>query len=254
MKPIWIPFVAAAALAGCTTDPQYIPGPTAIEVAADPMAPTTATATLTLPIKPETMEDAMARATRETELGVELAYVRVGDLDVSVEWTVKNLTSAPARATVKVDGGNQFFFYVPSNFVIDPDEDEVPPSLAGGIPFTVPGDGTVSGVVREDALREASLDLEAITRGMVNPFAAVLNINEDDPTIPVGAVQIPQDAAAQMIRYDVTIESNAHMVLEYSIRVRDRRDIVHRELLAAPADEIVTFAPAEYVPPPPPAN
>ena len=52
---------------------------------------------------------------------------------------------------------------------------------AHGIPMAVPAGGTISGVLREDALREASIDLEAITRGELNPFAAIYNVNENDP-------------------------------------------------------------------------
>lgn len=246
-----------AAVAACATDPQYIPAPTALEVGADtgdPAMPpsTTATATLTLPIKPEGMVDQVARAERATALGIELAYVLVGDLDVSIEWTIKNLSMNAGRATVKVDGGNQFFYYVPANFVIDPDEDEMPPSLAGGIPMDVPAGGSISGVIREDALREASIDLEAISRGMVNPFAAILNVNEDDATVMVAGVPVPQDAVSQMIRYDLTLDANQHMVLEYTVRVRDQRGLLHKKLLAAPPAELTQFMPAEFIPPPPP--
>ena len=45
------------------------------------------------------------------------------DLDVSIEWTINNHDDSPGEATVKVDGGNQFFYYVPLNFVVDHDED-----------------------------------------------------------------------------------------------------------------------------------
>lgn len=247
----------ALAAAACASDPRYIPAPTAIEVGVDTGDPTmppatSATASMTLPIVPETMAAMTAREARQTELGVELAYVRLGDLDVSIEWTVKNLAQADGMATVKVDGGNQFFYYVPANFIFDP-RDPPPPSLAGGIPMPVAAGGTISGVIREDAMREASLDLEAITRGMVNPFAAVFNVNEDDATVPVGGVAVPQDAVSQMVRFDVTLEATQHMILEYTVRVRDQRGILHDELAAAPAAEIVTFAPAEFVPPPPPA-
>jgi hypothetical protein len=155
-------------------------------------------------------------------------------------------------ARVKVDGGNQFFAYVPAAFVVDP-RDAPPPSLGGGIPMSVPAGGTISGVLREDTLREAAIDLEAITRGMVNPYAAIFNINENDPMVPVGAVALPQDAVSQMIRYDLTLEASAHMILEYTVRVRDQRGILHQDLLAAPPEEIVAFAPVDYVPPPPPA-
>lgn len=241
------------AVAACGTDPQYLPGPTAVEVAADPMAATAATAIVTLPIIPESDADRTAREARATALGIELAYVRVGDLEVSIEWTLKNLSDTEAVAKVKVDGGNQFFYYYPLAFVIDPREDPTPPSLAGGIPVRVPGQGTVSGVIREDALREAAIDLEAITRGEVNPFAALLTVNEDDPTIPVAGVDVPQDAASGLVRFDITLEAPQHMILEYVVRVRDQRGLLHDQLLAAPIDEIVDFAPVEYIPPPPPA-
>ncbi len=243
--------------AACGSDPQYIPAPGAIEVGADtgdPQMPpsTSGTASLTLPIEPESEDDRVAREARQTALGVELAYVRLGDLDVSIEWTIKNLDDSPGEATVKVDGGNQFFYYVPLNFVVDPEEDEEPPSLAGGIPMQIAANGTLSGVLREDQLREASLDLEAISRGMINPFAAIFNVNEADPTVLVGGVAVPQDAVSEMIRYDITLQANRHMILEYTIRVRDQRGILHEELLSAPVEEIVEFAPAEYIPPPPP--
>ena len=252
--------LAVVAAAACTSDPRYLPAPTAIEVGVDTGDPTmppatTATASMTLPIVPETMADQAAREARQTALGAELAYVRVGDLDVSIEWTVKNLAATAGEFRVKLDGGNQFFYYVPANFIVDP-RDPPPPSLAGGIPMTIAANGTVSGVLREDTLREASLDLEAITRGELSPFAAIFNVNEDDATVPIApmaALAIPQDAVSQMIRYDVTLEANQHMILEYAVRVRDQRGILHDELMAAPAAEIVAFAPAEYVPPPPPA-
>lgn len=256
MRAIALACLGLLGAAACANDPEYLPGPTAIEVGATPTDPTmepstTATASLTLPIKPETMADQMAREARQAALGVDLAYVRVGDLDVSVEWTVKNLAMTEGQAKVKVDGGNQFFYYVPLDFQFDP-RDPVPPSLAGGIPMRVPAGGSISGVIREDAMREASLDLEAITRGMLSPYAAILNVNEADPTVMVGGVAIPQDAVSQMVRFDITLEANQHMVLEYTVRVRDQRGLLHQDLLAAPAAEIVTFAPAEYIPPPPP--
>lgn len=243
---------AALAAAACASDPQYVPAPVGIEVGADPMAPRSASATLTLPIRTETMADAAARAAEETRLGVPLAYVQIGDLEVSIEWTIKSLMDRDAQARIMVNGGNQFFYYVPARFVIDPEEEEEPPPLLGDRPITVPAGGTRSGVFREDQLREASIDLEAITRGMVNPFAAVFNVDEEDPSVLVTGVPVPIDALAQLVRVDLTFEAEGHMVLEYGLRVRAERDILHRELLAAPVDELQPFMPAEFVPPPPP--
>ncbi len=252
MRRLALFVVTIASAAACATDPQYVPAPTGIEVGAGPMAPDTATATLILPIKPETMADQRDRAAEEARLGLPLTYVQVGDLDVSIEWSIKNLDDRDGTARIQINGGNELFFYVPINFVVDPEEDEEPPPLAGDIPIIVKANGSVGGVFREDQLREASIDLDAITRGAVNPFAAVLTINEADPGVTIGATLVPLDALAQMVRFDITLEAQGHMILEYGLRIRDHRDILHRELLSAPLAELVTFAPAEFVPPPPP--
>lgn len=246
--------LALFAVGGCSADPQYLPGPTAIEVGIDGTDVFSATATIDLPIELESMEDAMERAELAMSIGVaadQLAYVRVGDLDVSIEWTIKNLSVNDGNARISVNGGNQFWYYVPLNFVVDPEEDEEPPPLMGDIPLVVPGDGTLSGVFREDQLREASIDLEQISRAMVNPFAAVLTTNEDDPGVTIAPALVPLDALSQLVRYDLVFEADRHMVLEYGIRVRDHRGILHPEGLAAPTEELFAFTPMEFVPPPP---
>jgi hypothetical protein len=245
-------------LVGCIEDPQYIPGPTSIEVGIDDgMGGVVATASVTvdLPVKPESMDDAEERAARATELMVPadlLAYVRNADMEVSIEWSVKNLDAMPGEARIKVNGGNQFFYYVPTEFVIDPEEDEEPPPLMGDIPLPLAASGSLNGVFREDQIHEASVDLEQITRGMINPFAAMLTVNENDPGVTIPPAMLPLGDVAQMVRFEIIFEADRHMVLEYGIRVRDHRNILHEEGLAAPPGEIVTWNPALFVPPPPP--
>ena len=66
--------------------------------------------------------------------------------------------------------------------MLDPNDDEAPPTpglLAATSRSTSPADGEVSGLFTEDQLREASIDLDQITRGNVNPFAAMLTINKN---------------------------------------------------------------------------
>jgi hypothetical protein len=245
---------ALAAAPACTEDPQYVPGPSSIEVGAEGTDVFTGTVTIVLPFQLESMEDAAERADLAMSLGVApelLSYVRVGDLDVSLEWTIKNLAGSEGEARVIVNGGNQFWYYVPLNFVVDPEEDEEPPPLLGDIPLRVAESGTRSGVFREDQIREASVDLEQISRGMVNPFAAMLTINEEDPGVTIPPTLVPHDALSQLVRFDITFEADRHMVLEYGLRVRDHRGILHPEGLAAPPEELTMFAPMEFVPPPP---
>jgi len=248
-------FVSAAGLVACIEDPQYLPGPSSIEVGIEGSDVFTGTVVVDLPVRLETMEDAEERAARAAELMVSpdlLAYVRAGDFDVSIEWTIKNLAGSEGEARISINGGNQFWYYVPTEFVIDPEEDEEPPPLMGDVPLRIPESGTRDGVFREDQIREASVDLEQITRAMINPFAAMLTINEEDPGVTIPPAMIPLDDLAQMIRFEIIFEADRHMVLEYGIRVRDHRNIMHDEGLAAPPGEIVMWNPAMFVPPPPP--
>jgi hypothetical protein len=247
-------FVLLAPAAACSEDPQYVPGPSSIEVGVDGTDMFTGTVTVDLPFELESMKDAEKRNDLAMSLGIapdQLAYVRVGDVDVSLEWSIKNLTENEGTARISINGGNQFWYYVPLNFVVDPEEDEEPPPLLGDIPLLVGGNGERSGVFREDQIREASVDLEQITRAMVNPFAAMLTINEDDPGVTIPPVMVPHDDLSQLVRFDITFEADRHMVLEYGLRVRDHRGILHPEGLAAPPEELTVFAPMEFVPPAP---
>jgi hypothetical protein len=117
-------------------------------------------------------------------------------------------------------------------------------------------------VFREDQLREAAIDLEIVTRGGVNPFAALLSIHEeiqnvlDVPYIPVDpenpmppTLSLPIEAFGHFVRFDITLTSNRHMILTYAIRVRETEPLLHDELMDADAAELMLFMPEEYVPP-----
>lgn len=263
----------AVIVAACTNDPAYIPGEMGLEAGmADGMGEMVAEAkaSLTLPIKTETMEDAVERAALAAELGVDVPYVKLGDIEVSVEWTAKNLDATEGIFEIQLNGANELFEYDPSVIVLSSD-DEAPetPGLDGDIPIRIAPNGTVSGLFREDQVREASVDLDAITRGNVNPFNANLSINknaesfqpmtppmpddEDYVQMPTGD-PIPRAAFAQMIRIDLVFKPSTHMILEYVVRVRDVRGIVHELLgdamVEAPG-ELTVFEPMEYAPMPP---
>ena len=236
---------------GCVSDPVYVQPMDAIEVGAEGTDINTATAQITMPVRLETEEELEDRTALEAELAIQVPFVTRDELLVSVEWVIRNLSDEDGSARIHVNGANEYFAYVPIAFVIDPEEDEEPPPLLGDIPLDVPASGSISGVFREDQLKEAANDLELITRGGLNPFAARLQNHEDlrDFTDSGGAL-IPAEAFAQLIRFDLTLIANRHMVLEYTVRVRDDRDpqYLHDELLAAPAEELTVFAPADFAP------
>lgn len=242
----------AALAAGCADDPVYVQAPAGLELVPgeggdDALG---VTAQLVLPVRLELEEEAAARADRAAALGVDVPYVTRDDLDLSIEWTVKNLDAEPGVARILVNGANEYFAYVPSAFVTDPEDEEEPPPLTGNVPLEVPGAGERAGVFQEDLLAEASLDLELITRGARSPFAAMLKTDEHRAEFDAAGALVPREAFASLVRIDLTFVADRHMVLEYAVRVRDHRDppLLHDDLTDAPAEELTVFAPADFAP------
>jgi hypothetical protein len=245
-----IAFAGCASLAAaCTSDPQYLVPQVALEAGGD-ADESLATHLITLPIEPETSDDAEERAELAAELGVEVPYVRRDDLSVAIHWTLKNLSSESGTAFLYVNGANEWFTYIPSNFVLDPDEDEEPPPLLGGSPISVAGLGQVSGVLREDEIARGALDVELMSRGGLNAFAAILGRHSRlvEFELAEGGGLVPAQAYAGLVQFELSLTANRHMVLEYSVRVRDKRGILHPALLDADPADIVAFAPVPFGP------
>jgi hypothetical protein len=261
----------ASLAGGCANDPEYIPSPGNLEAGLlDPMGnPIPGASTLTLPVKLETAKDKATRDALAAKLTVDVPYVKVGDLAVSIDWTIKNLDGNPGQARIGVNGGNEYHSYDPTVLNLNPGDKEAPkpPNLSGGIPIDVPANGTISGEFTEDQILEASIDLDLITRGNFNPYAATLQVqknitkfqpmtppqpgNKNFVPMPTGP-EIPRAAFAQMVVFSLVFNADTHMVLEYSVRVRDIRGIMHKMLAAAPAAELTAFMPVVYNPAPVP--
>ena len=255
-----------AALAACQTDPQYLEPAAPLEGGViDPMTmePVAATSTTLLPIKLETVADRTVRDALAAELGVDVPYVRLDDLRVSVEWTLTNPTDKPATAKVTLNGGNDRFYYDPTTIVSEEREAPPTPSLLGNTPVTVPANATISGMFRDDEILEAAIDLEQITRANVTPFRAILVNNEDDTgiqpmsipdpmdpnsvSVPMGD-PIPRTALGHITRLDIGLNSGVPMTLTYIVRLQDDRGVLHKMLLGAPMDQLTVFAPVLYTP------
>ena len=269
--------IACLLVVGCANDPVYVscdqlatPSPACGPLDAGQDDGTgmgtlvAAKSRLTLPINSETADDAAARATRAAELGVAVPYVKLGDIEVSIEWTISNLEASDGTALIGLNGANELFEYNPDVIVLSKDRDAPPtPALDGNVPIHVAANATIAGTFREDQVREASIDLDQVTRANVNPFAATLTVNKNaqsirpllpfDPTMPdspptvdPNATPIPREAFAQMIRIDLVFTPSQHMVLDYTVRVRDVRGIVNERQLAAPPGELQAFAPMAF--------
>lgn len=252
-------------LVGCTNDPIYIPpgmdGPMlegGLEMDMDGNR-IPAKTSVVLPINTETQDDIDDREALQATMPAEVVvpYIRVGDLEVSVEWTITNLDDTDGQATMQINGANQFYDYDPELIVLSEDDEAPPtPGLTGDVPIDVPAGKTVSGLFTEDDMREAAIDLDQITRGRVNPFRARYTIAKNDlqfaqlsevmfdedgealPQMETGVVY-PRSVFAGMIRLDLVFDPDRHMMLEYAVRVRDvRGKIINMMFFEAPADEL----------------
>ena len=263
---------------GCTNEPQYVTCPDmsttdvcTIEAGTDDGMGglVEGKASVHIPLKPEDDWKAADRDRRTVlqnsiDPAVEVAVYRLEHYDISVEWTVHNLDSKDSQFKVDLNAANEAFTYDPSLIILDPTDDEAPPTppLAGDIPVDITANGTMSGTFREDELEEAAIDLDEISRGNFNPFRATLTTSRHDdffqPVTPYDYVtmtggqatgpQVPRVAWRQIVRIDLVFKPSAHMTLDYNVRVREHVDVIHDEGLNAPADELQIYDPAPYIP------
>lgn len=266
-------------VAGCSNnEPQYVQCPMPMpgvcsdtELArftADADAP--AAGALHVPVLPEAAWKADDRRRRpELQMGLDPAVVvpiyRLEHYDLSVEWVVRNLAPAMGKFRIDLNGANEVAAYDNSMIMRGDPDDPPPPPLAGDIPFEIGPMATVTGVFREDQLREAAIDLDQITRGEVNPFAALLTINKQDtsfqprtPTVydpvtgdstggdPTGPA-VPEVAWRQLVRVDINFRPDRLMEIEFALRLRVHTEVIHEEGLNAMAGEIMLYDPPYYV-------
>jgi len=263
----WCAVAGYVLAVGCANDPLYVPSPNNLEAGQQDDQGNIilqAQGSMYLPITRETTQERQAQQTATQKLGVQVPYVQCDDIAVEVDWTIKNLDGSNAgTALIKLDGANEFWWYEPSILNLDPgnpDDEVAAPDLQGNIPINVPAGATINGLFTEDEMLEASVDLDLITRGNQNPFAATLALDNralpsfqpmtplmfDDmgnqlPQSPMGKA-IPRTAIPYMVRVDLTFVPSTHMVLDWDVRVRDLKgDMIDDLGLSAPASQLQQF-------------
>jgi hypothetical protein len=260
-----------APVAACSdNEPQYLVSPTPIEAGLDNGSGgfTTGSGSLTFPIKKETAAEMTARMALAAKLGVKVPYVKVGDIDIEVDYSIQNLDNTAAQAEIGLDGANEWWIYNPAVLMLFPpgtDDAPMTPDLQGDIPINVPAMGTVTGTFTEDDLLEAAVDCDMITRGNISPFHAVNTINKNAPNfqplsayiVPATSTSpaatqndmgpvVPREAFANLIRVTLVFQPQAHMVLNYTVRLRDQRGIVDPYGLQSPDSQTTDFMPVLF--------
>ena len=166
-------------------------------------------------------------------------WAQAKDFDIEIEWSVKNVDTMAATVIVALDGGNEFGDYVPGMYInpaANVEDQAPPPDLLTSPPLVIEPGATQTGVFREDDLQESALDLEAITRypsggdALATPFMV---IEHRSNVSRIGLEGIPpNDVTPAHVRYQFTVSADAHVIMDYSVRVRD-----HNGKLAKPTDK-----------------
>jgi hypothetical protein len=233
--------VFALAACGCN-DPVYLSETAPIENAPGAMGGfDPATALYVLPVRRPTQKErqALGKLQQQLMLPDNVPWTQARDFDIQIEWSVKNVDTTESTVIVSCDGGNEFGDYVPSMY-IDPNanvEDQAPPpNLLTTEPLVVKAGATVTGVFREDDFHESAIDLEAITRypsggdALATPFMVIEHRSQ---VSQIGLEAVPlHDVTPAHVRYQLTVAADAHVIMDYSVRVRD-----HNGKLAKPTDK-----------------
>jgi hypothetical protein len=220
----------ALAAYGCN-DPTYLAETAPLETQPGMMggyAP--ATALYVLPVRKPTQAEKqkLQKLQQQLMLPDVVPWAQARDFDIEIEWSVRNVDTTMATVIVALDGGNEFGDYVPGAY-IDPtanvEDQAVPPDLLASEPLVVAAGGTVTGVFREDDTQESAIDLEAITRypsggdALATPFMV---IEHRSNVSRIGLEGVPlHDITPAHVRYQLTVSADAHVIMDYSIRVRD---------------------------------
>ncbi|MCU1280870.1 MAG: hypothetical protein JWM53_4416 [bacterium] len=248
-------FVLALAACGCN-DPTYLAEKAPIETQPAAMGGgfSPATDLYVLPVRQPTQTErqALGKLQQQLMLPDAVPWAQARDFDIELQWSVRNVDTTMATVIVTLDGGNEFGDYVPGAYInplANPADQTPPPNLLTSEPLVVAGGGTITGVFREDDLQESALDLEAITRfpsggdALATPFMA---IEHRSNVSQIGLEGIPpHDVTPAHVRYQLAVVADAHVILDYSVRVRD-----HNGKLAKPTDKDLYVNSAATLAPP----
>jgi hypothetical protein len=247
----WGPLLAVLLPACGMNEPTYFSSPGPLEAGGEGAGDMPAQAVMTLSFRLPNAEEEATRAEQSAQAGFEIPWLSVDDVAVSLLYTITNLSDRPGDAYLRVDGASEFAAYDPQALqaaavAIDPEDDEVPPSLIAPKPPRLDPGQTYRGVVREDDFSEAALDLDAIGRFAAVPASVLINASSANP---VGLEMVPAGhVRPALFRLQVSFTATTHMRLEYVVRIRDQAD----RLASASDGELFSPEPPSYTPPPPP--
>lgn len=245
--------VLVLAACGCN-NPTYLAETASIETQPGMMGFSPGTDLYVLPVRQPTQTERqqLGQLQQMLMLPDRVPWAQARDFDIEIEWSVRNADMQQVTAFVACDGGNEFGDYVPMNYInpnANQEDQAPPPDLLSSPPIVLEPGATATGVFREDDLQESALDLEAITRypsggdAMATPFI-VIEHRSNISSLGLDAIP-PHDVTPAHVRYQLTVSADGHVVMDYTIRVRD-----HNGKLAKPTDKNLYVSTAATLAPP----
>lgn len=172
----------------------------------------------------------------------QLPWLRRGDIEIQIDWTLSNLSDEPVIAAVVVNGFNEFHEYNPGARIVD-DELLIDFSQWERNHRLEPMERR-SGRIREEELDEVAVDLATVVNMAPNPNQIVYFENQHTHDRR-SQMYIPDVIPALTgVRVGLRSQSPDPMLLEFTVRVRD----VRRVLVQGDDDPWQAPAPALFGP------
>ncbi|MEQ8456283.1 MAG: hypothetical protein RLO52_35810 [Sandaracinaceae bacterium] len=155
----------------------------------------------------------------------QLPWLRRGDLEIQVDFTLSNLSpDSSVTAGVVLNGINEFHEYNPGVQVVD-EELQIDFSQWERTYRLGPGE-RLSGTIREEEIDEIAVDLATVVNMAPNPNQIVYFDNQS-ANDRRSQMYIPDAIPALTgLRVGIRSESPVPVLLEYTLRVRDVRGVL----------------------------
>jgi hypothetical protein len=168
-----------------------------------------------------------------------LPWARRGDYRVEIDFAIYNLDDAPVDMALVLNGINEFNEYDPGVII---DDDDIIPEFASWERFLeLEPYERVTGTIREEELDEVAVDLATVANygatidPAVYPNTPPLNPNQvvyfenhsstDVRSIPYIPAVIPALAG---VRMGIRTLGAANVVVEYTVRITDEKNLIVR--------------------------
>ena len=153
-----------------------------------------------------------------------LPYVRRGDIEVQIDWTLSNVSESTLQTEIIVNGFNEFDEYNPGVQIVD---DEVLADFSQWERSIRLGPGERrSGTIREEELDEVAVDLATVVNGVTNANQIVYFENQSDHDRRAQMFMPDVIPALTGVRVGLRSDAAEPVVLEITVRVRDERQVL----------------------------